>query len=325
VRAVVITRFGPPEVLELQDVPDPVAGPGAVLVDVAATAVNRADLMQRAGHYDPPPNAPPYPGLECSGIVAALGDGVIGWRVGDRVCALLSGGGYAERVVVPAGQLLPVPHRLSLIEAAALPETACTVWSMVFDIGRLQPGETFLVHGGGSGIGTLAIQLARAHGARVFTTAGSARKLTAVAALGADVAINYREQDFAAVCREKTDGRGIDVILDNMGGSYLARNVAALATGGRLVVVGLQGGRRGDLDLGALLAKRASVSAASLRARPAQQKAAIVAATAAFVWPRIEAGDVRPVIDRVLPLTEVVHAHRVVEASQHIGKVLLTS
>ena len=277
--------------------------------------------MQRQGHYDPPPGASPYPGLECSGVIARRGEGVTGWAVGDPVCALLAGGGYAERVAVPAGQLMRVPRGLSLRDAAALPETACTVWSMVFDVGRLRPGETLLVHGGTSGIGTLAIQLAHHYGARVITTAGSATKLDAARRLGADVAIDYREQDFAEVIAETAGG--VDVILDNIGAAYLPRNVASLRIGGRLVVIGLQGGRVGELDLGALLAKRASVSAASLRARPLAQKAAIVTATESFVWPLIESGDVAPVIDRVLPLDDAAAAHQLVESSQHIGKVVL--
>ena len=320
VRAVVIAEPGGPEVLQLRDVPDPVPSEGEVLIEVAATAVNRADLLQRQGHYDPPPGISPYLGLECSGAIAELGDGVTGWRVGDQVCALLSGGAYAERVAAPVGQVLPVPDGLSTVDAAALPEVTCTVWSMVFDIGRLRPGETLLVHGGASGVGTMAIQLAHRYGARVIATAGSARKLDACRELGADVTINYREQDFAAMLAGQ-----VDVILDNIGAAYLARNLTALAIGGRLMSLGLQGGRKAELDLGMLMAKRATVAASTLRARPAAQKAQIVAATGAFVWPMIESGDVRPVIDQVLPLAEAAEAHRIIEAGEHIGKVLLAA
>jgi putative PIG3 family NAD(P)H quinone oxidoreductase len=319
-RAVVITEPGGPEVLKVQEVPDPEPAGGEVLIDVTATAINRADLSQREGNYSVPSGASPYLGMECSGTIAALGEGVTGWHVGDEVCALLSGGGYAERVAVAAGQLLPVPRGVSIVDAAALPEVACTVWSMVFDIGRLQPGETFLVHGGSSGVGTMAIQLAHRHGARVIATAGTQRKLDFCRNLGADVTINYREQDFVDIV---TAEGGADVILDNMGAAYLQRNVTALSVGGRLVVLGAQGGRKGELDLGMLLGKAATVSAALLRPRPLAQKAAIVAATVAFVWPLIESGDVHPVIDRVLTLDEAAEAHRVVAASEHIGKVVL--
>jgi putative PIG3 family NAD(P)H quinone oxidoreductase len=319
-RAVVITEPGGPEVLKVQEVPDPEPAGGEVLVDVTATAINRADLLQRQGNYWVPPEASPYLGMECSGTIAALGEGVTGWHVGDEVCALLAGGGYAERVAVPAGQLLPVPRGVSTVDAAALPEVACTVWSMVFDIGRLQPGETFLVHGGSSGVGTMAIQVAHQSGARVIATAGTQRKLDFCRDLGADVAINYRDQDFVDVV---TAEGGADVILDNMGAVYLERNVTALAVGGRLVVLGAQGGRKGELDLGMLLGKAATVTAALLRPRSLAQKAAIVAATVAFVWPLIESGDVHPVIDRVLTLDEAAEAHRVVGASEHIGKVVL--
>jgi putative PIG3 family NAD(P)H quinone oxidoreductase len=324
-RAVVAAEPGGPEVLSLQDVPDPSPGPEEVVVKVAATAVNRADLMQRQGHYPPPAGAPPYLGLECSGTIIALGESVVGRNVGDEVCALLGGGGYAEQVAVPAGQLLPVPRGLSLEQAAALPEVACTVWSMVFGAhaGRLQPGERLLVHGGSSGIGTMAIQLAHQRGARVFTTAGSARKVDFCRELGAEVAINYREESFEERVLAETDGAGVDVILDNMGAVYLPRNIAALATGGRLVVLGLQGGRKGELDLSALLGKRATVYAASLRARPLPEKAAIVAETQHAVWPLLESGQVRPIIDRVLPLAEAAEAHRLLESSEHIGKVVL--
>ena len=325
-RAVTVREPGGPEVLTWSEVPDPEPGPGEVLLDVAATAVNRADVMQRQGHYPPPPGAPEWPGLECSGTVAALGDGVTGWSVGDEVCALLAGGGYAERVAVPAEQVLPVPAGVGLVEAAALPEVVCTVWSNVFDTARLAPGESLLVHGGASGIGTMAVELAARHGARVLVTAGSPEKLARCRELGAHVAISYRDEDFVERVREETDGRGVDVVLDNMAAAYLPRNVAALAVGGRLVVIGLQGGRRGELDLGALLAKRASVTATSLRGRPVRGpdgKAPIVAAVRERVWPAVEAGEVRPVVDRVLPLRDAAEAHRVVEAGEHVGKVLL--
>jgi putative PIG3 family NAD(P)H quinone oxidoreductase len=316
---------GGPETLSWGHAPDPVAGPGEVVVAVAASAVNRADLLQRQGHYPPPPGASPILGLECSGRVAAVGSGVGGWAVGDEVCALLAGGGYAQRVAVPAGQLLPVPAGVDLLAAAGLPEVACTVWSNVFDRGGLRDGETLLVHGGASGIGTMAIQLARAlrTGVRVAVTAGAPGKLDRCRELGADVLISYREDDFVARVREATDGRGADVILDNMGASYLGRNVAALAPGGRLMVIGLQGGRTAELDLAVLLAKRGAVYATSLRGRPVAQKAAICAGVRREVWPAVEAGTVRPVIDRVLPMSAAGEAHRVVEAGQHVGKVLL--
>jgi len=324
-RAAVVTEPGGPEVLEVQDVPDAEPKSGEVLVRVAATGINRADLLQRQGNYPPPRGASPYLGLECSGTIEAVGDNVAGWSVGDEVCALLSGGGYAELAAVPVGQLLPVPSGVSLVDAAALPEVTCTVWSMVFgrDAGRLQPGERLLVHGGTSGIGTMAIQLAHQRGARVLTTAGTPRKVRFCYDLGADVAINYRDEVFDERVKAETDGAGVDVILDNMGASYLPRNVKCLATGGRLIVLGLQGGVKGELDLGVLLAKRATVHAAGLRARPAAQKAAIVAETLHAVWPMIESGAVRPVIDRVLTLDDVVEAHRLVDSSEHIGKVLL--
>ena len=315
-RAVTLPSLGAPEVLTLADVPDVEPGPGEVVVDVAATAVNRADLLQRQGFYNPPPGASPYPGLECSGTIRALGDGVAGWSEGDEVCALLSGGGYAEQVAVPVGQLLPVPRGLSLVEAAALPEVACTVWSNVFQLAALQPGERLLVHGGTSGIGTLATQLAARHGATVTVTVGSAEKAARARELGAARAVLYKEEDFVAA-------GPFDVILDNMGAKYLERNVDALATNGRLVVIGLQGGVKAELNLGTLLAKRAAVHATSLRARPAEEKAAIVAAVLAGVWPAVEAGEVRPVIDRVLDLADVAEAHRVLEASSHVGKVVL--
>ena len=319
-RAITLPSPGDADALVPADVPDAVAGPGEVLVEVAATAVNRADVMQRMGLYDPPPGASPYPGLECSGRIVALGDGVTDWAVGQQVCALLSGGGYAELVAVPAGQLLPIPAGVSLLEAAGLPEVVCTVWSNVFQLAALQPGELLLVHGGTSGIGTMAVQLAVQHGARVVVTVGSPEKAARAEELGAERAIRYRDEDFVEVVRGLG---GADVVLDNMGAAYLSRNVAALAVGGRLVVIGLQGGVKGELDLGVLLGKRAAVHATSLRARPAAEKAAIVAAVRARVWPWVEAGAVRPVIDTVLPLERAAAAHRVLEASQHVGKVLL--
>jgi putative PIG3 family NAD(P)H quinone oxidoreductase len=323
-RAVVVTEPGGPERLSLQQVPDPVAGTGEVLLRVAATAVNRADLMQRQGHYPPPAGASPYLGLECSGTITAIGAGVGDWAVGDTVCALLSGGGYAEQVAVPASQLLPVPAGISLVDAAALPEVTCTVWSNVFMLAGLRPGEVLLIHGGSSGIGTMAIQLARQVGARVAVTAGSAEKLAACAGLGAGILINYREQDFVAEVRAATDGAGADVILDNLGAAYLSRNVETLAVGGRLVIIGLQGGRTAELDLGLLLSKRAAVLATTLRARPTAEKAAIVAAVREHVWPLIADGVVRPVIHDRLRLADAAQAHELVESSAHIGKVLLT-
>ena len=323
-RAVVITEPGGPDVLRVQEVPDPSAEPGEVVLDVAATAVNRADLMQRMGHYPPPAGCPPWPGLECSGTVREVGQGVTDWQVGDQACALLAGGGYAEQVAVPAGQLLPLPAGVSLMDAAALPEVTCTVWSNVFMLATLRPGEVLLVHGGSSGIGTMAIQLARQIGATVAVTAGSAAKLDRCRELGASILVNYRDQDFVEQVRQATDGRGADVILDNMGAIYLARNVELLATNGRLVVIGLQGGRKAELDLGTLLGKRAAVLATTLRARSAAEKATIVASVREHVWPLLESGAVRPVIHSRLPLAEAAQAHRLVESSAHIGKVLLT-
>jgi putative PIG3 family NAD(P)H quinone oxidoreductase len=322
--AITIPTYGAPDVLTWSEVPDPEPGPSEVLVDVVASAVNRADCLQRQGFYRAPPGASEYPGLECSGRVVALGRGAEGWQVGDEVCALLSGGGYAERVAVPDGQVLPRPAGVDLVDAAGLPEVMCTVWSNVFMLADLNPGETLLVHGGGSGIGTAAIQLAKANDAKVVVTAGSAEKLERCRELGADVGINYRDEDFVARVREETGGRGADVILDVVGAKYLARNVEALAVDGRLVVIGLQGGTKAELDLGQLLTKRAMLLATSLRARPADEKATIVASVRENVWPLLESGEVRPVVDRRIPLDQAAEAHRVVEASEHVGKVLLT-
>jgi putative PIG3 family NAD(P)H quinone oxidoreductase len=324
-KAIVFSQPGGPEVLAWSEVPDPVPGDGEVLVEVAAAAVNRADLLQRQGFYDPPPGSSEILGLECSGRIAALGPGVSGWGVGDRVCALLTGGGYAEKVVVPAGQLLPVPQSVDLVDAAGLPETVCTVWSNVFMTAGLQPGETLLVHGGASGIGTTAIQLAKSLGATVLVTVGSKEKAERCVQLGADAAIDYKNEDFAERVGELTGGHGADVILDIMGASYLGKNVDALAVSGRLVSIGMQGGTRAELDLGKLMRKRAAVMATTLRARPAAEKAAIVAAVREHVWPLVASGAFRVVVDRRVPLPDAAAAHRAVEASDHVGKVLLVA
>src|SRR5690349_20946214 len=306
--AITMSEHGDADVLAWSEVPAPTPGPGEVLIDVAAAAVNRADIMQRRGYYPPPPGASELLGLECSGRIAALGAGVDGWSVGDEVCALLTGGGYAEQVAVPAGQLLPVPAGVSLVEAAALPEVACTVWSNVFMLAGLRPGEVLLVHGGGSGIGTFAVQLATAAGALVAVTVGSAAKLQRCRELGAEVLVNYREQDFVEVVRAGTDGHGADVVLDTIGAKYLARNVDVLATNGRIATIGLQGGTRAELDLSRLMARRGAILATTLRSRPADEKAAVVASTREHVWPHVEAGRVRPVVDRVLPMAEAAEA-----------------
>jgi putative PIG3 family NAD(P)H quinone oxidoreductase len=321
-RAIIATAPGGPEVLSLTTLPDPVPGPGEVLVRVAATAVNRADMLQRMGFYNPPPGASEVIGLECSGTVEALGEGVTARNVGDEVCALLAGGGYAELVAVPAGQLMPVPPGVSLVEAAALPEVACTVWSNVFMLAGLQATDRFLVHGGAGGIGTFAIQLASALGAKVFTTAGSAEKLAVCADLGADVTINYNDEDFVEVLLE---AGGADVILDNMGAAYLDRNVTALADEGRLVIIGMQGGTKAELDINKLLRKRAAVLATSLRARPTEEKAAICASVVEHVWPLVADGAVRTVVHTSLPLAEAAQAHQLMENSDHIGKIVLTA
>ena len=323
-RAVTVPTPGGPESLVVADVPTPEPGAGEVRIRVAAAGLNRADILQREGRYDPPPGSSVYLGLEVSGTVDALGEGVDAWSVGEEVCALLVGGGYAEEVCVPAGQVLPVPSGVGLVEAAALPEVTCTVWSNVFLTANLQPGETLLVHGGSSGIGTMAIQLAREVGARVAVTAGSAEKLEACRSLGAEILVNYREEDFVERVLAATDGAGANVILDNMGAKYLMRNVAALADGGRLVVIGMQGGVKAELDLGVLLRKRGAVIATALRSRPIAEKATIVAAVREHVWPLIEAGRVRPVVQATLPIEDVAAAHAELESSRHIGKILLT-
>ena len=283
--------------------------------------MNRPDILQRKGLYPPPPGAPTILGLECSGRIVGLGAGVDGWTIGDEVCALLAGGGYAELVAAPVGQVLPVPAGVDLVTAASLPEVSCTVWSNVFMIGGLRPSETILIHGGSSGIGTMAIQLAHHTGARVACTAGSAVKLGRCRELGADVLINYKDEDFVAVmARERLSA---DVVLDIMGAKYLARNVSVLARNGRLVIIGLLGGRTAELDLGEMLGKCGALIATVLRGRPLAEKAAIVQSVREHVWPLLESRVVRPVVDRVMPITAAAEAHRIVEASEHIGKVVL--
>jgi putative PIG3 family NAD(P)H quinone oxidoreductase len=295
------------------------------VLDVAATAVNRADLVQRQGHYPPPPGASEILGLECSGTVAAVGDGVDGWQVGQQACALLAGGGYATKVAVPSGQLMPIPAGVDLATAAGLPEVAATVWSNVMMVAGLRPGEVLLVHGGAGGIGTFAIQLASAVGARVIATAGSQEKLDLCRELGAEAAVDYREQDFVAVVAEVTDGHGADVILDNMGASYLSRNLDTLALEGRLVVIGFQGGSRAEMDLRKLFLKRAALFSASLRARPVAEKTTICAEVAEHVWPLVADGTIRPVVGKTMPLAEAAEAHRVMESGASTGKIVLVA
>jgi putative PIG3 family NAD(P)H quinone oxidoreductase len=322
-RVVLTDRPGDETVLRIGSAPDPAPGPGELGLRVAATGVNRADLLQRQGLYPPPKGAAPNHGLECAGTVEALGAGVTGWKVGDRAMALLPGGGYAERVAVHAGCALPVPERLSLEEAAAVPEVFLTAFLNLFELGGLAPGGRALVHGGGSGVGTAAIQLAKAAGAWVAVTAGSDEKCARCRALGADLAVNYRAGSFADPVREATDGRGVDVVLDSIGAPYLAGNLAALGLGGRLVLIGLMGGARGEIDLGALLVRRLSVIGSTLRTRPAEEKAAIVAGFAERFGADLAAGRIHPIVDRVLPLARVAEAHRAMKASEHFGKIVL--
>ena len=322
-KAVEIAAPGPAEVLRLADRPVPSPGPGEVLVRVAAAGVNRADIMQRQGSYPPPAGASDIPGLELSGAVAAVGADAGNLAVGDEVCALVSGGGYAEYCVVPAPQCLPLPPGVTLRQAAALPEAYCTVWTNVFERGRLAAGETLLVHGGSSGVGTAAIQLARTFGARVLATAGSVAKCAACEALGAERAVNYRQEDFVAAVREATGGRGADVILDLVGGAYLQRNLDSLAVEGRLVLIAVMGGIRGEVNLAALMSRRQTVTGSTLRSRPVAAKAAICAALRARVWPRFADGALRPVVHATYPLAAAADAHRVMESSTHVGKLLL--
>jgi putative PIG3 family NAD(P)H quinone oxidoreductase len=325
--AITMREPGGPDVLEWAEVPDPQAGPGQVVVDVVASGINRADLLQREGNYPPPPGASEIIGLECSGRIAALGEGVEDWQVGDEVCALLAGGGYAQKVAVPAAQLLPIPDGIDLVTAGGLPEVACTVWSNVVAAGRLAQGETFLVQGGSSGIGTHAIQVAKALGARVAATAGALDRLERCRELGADIAINYRD-DVPAELKKATDGHGADVILDNMGASGLAANIEALAPDGRLVIIGLQGGTKGELNIGALLRKRGSVTAMSLRGRPVEGpngKGAIVAGVREQVWPLIADGRVRPIVHGRIPMEQAGQGHAQLEAGGVVGKLLLVA
>ncbi|GAA1689664.1 NAD(P)H-quinone oxidoreductase [Nonomuraea maheshkhaliensis] len=322
-KAVVVRTPGTPDVLEWVTVEAPRPGPGELVIDVRATGVNKADLLQRQGMYPVPADDSPLLGLECSGSISAVGVGVAGWAVGDEVCALLNGGGYAQSVSVPAGQVLPKPANLSFVQAASLPEAACTVYSNIAMLARLKPGETFLVHGATSGIGSFASQWAKASGARVLATAGTPHKVARSAEFGADVTINYREEDFATEVWKATQGHGADVILDIVGGPYLARNVRALAAGGRLVMIG------GDvsptaLDIGELMAKRGSVAATTLRSRSHRQKAEIVAAVRANVWPMVADGRIRPIVDTVLPMHDAAQAHQLLADGKVVGKVVLT-
>ncbi|KAJ3679443.1 hypothetical protein LUZ60_017454 [Juncus effusus] len=326
-KAIVITSpGGPPEVLELHEVEEPSLRDDEVLIQVAAAGLNRADTLQRKGGHPPPPNTPPYPGLECSGTVIALGPALSPgspFNIGDQVCALLNGGGYAEKVAVPVGQVLLAPQGVSLRDAACFPEVCCTVWSTVFMTSHLSPGESFLVHGGSSGIGTFAIQIAKYLGIKVFTTAGSEEKLSACKDLGADVCINYKTEDFVARIKEETAGKGVNVILDNMGGSYFQRNLESLSVDGRLFIIGFQGGTVSQVNLSPILAKRLTIQAAGLRGRSAENKAKIVKEVEKNVWPAIKEGKVKPIVYKTLPLSEAAEAHRLMESSSHIGKILL--
>ena len=322
-RGIVITAPGGPEVLTLQEnLPVPTPNPSQVLIAVACAGVNRPDILQRKGLYPPPEGASPLPGLEVAGTIAAVGEAVTDWAVGTPVCALLPGGGYAEYVVADAGGLLPVPETLSLTEAAALPETVLTVWANVFEAGGLCAGETLLVHGGSGGIGTTAIQMARLAGATVLATTGTVAKAAAVERLGA-TAINYHQEDFVAATLDHTGGRGADVILDVVGGPYLARNFAAAAVGGRIVQIGLQGGATATVNLGPLLTKHLTLMGSTLRGRSVAEKARLTAAVSTHIWPHVVAGRLRPVLDQILPLADAAAAHRRMEAGEHLGKIVL--
>jgi len=322
--AIGIRAPGPPEVLVPVERPTPTVTAGEVLIKVVAAGVNRPDVMQRQGMYPPPPGASDIPGLEIAGEIVGVASGVTSWRTGDRVCALVSGGGYAEYCSAPAPQCLPIPGGLDLIQAAAIPETFFTVWTNVFERGRLVAGETILIHGGSSGIGTTAIQLAHAFGARVITTAGSDEKCAACESLGADVAINYRAADFVAAVRDATGGRGVDVVLDMVGGDYVQRNIECLAMDGRLVQIGLLGGAKAQINTGPILQRRLWLTGSTLRARSVAEKGAIARAVHANVWSLLEAGTVRVLVHATYPLAQAAEAHRVMESSAHIGKLVLT-
>jgi putative PIG3 family NAD(P)H quinone oxidoreductase len=322
-KAIVIREPGGPEVLVPADVGDPVAGPGEVLIEVRAAGVNRPDLMQRAGRYAPPPGASPLPGLEVAGIVIGLGPGVARWKPGDAVCALVAGGGYAERCAAPEGQCLPIPEGLGFVEAAALPETCFTVWTNVFEDGRLHAGESLLVHGGASGIGTTAIQMARARGAVVYATAGSDEKCRTCEALGARRAVNHRTEDFVEVLRSATEGRGIDVVLDMVGGSYAPRNIDLLAERGRLVQIATLQGPMATLNLLTVMRRRLTISGSTLRSRSVAEKTRIRDEVEREVWPLVARGELRPVIDTALPLVQAADAHRRLDEGSHVGKVVL--
>ena len=322
-RAIVVAAPGGPEQLHLEERPDPVAREGEVVVRVAGAGVNRADLLQRQGFYPPPPGASDILGLEASGTVASVGSGVESHAEGDRVMLLVEGGGYAELVAVRATQVVGVPATIDLIAAGGIPEVFITAHDALFTRGRLQDGETVLIHGGGGGVGTAAIQLARQRGCRVIVTAGSAAKLERCLELGASAGINYRSEDFVTRTRELTDGRGADVVLDIMGASYLGKNIEVVATDGRIVVIGMQGGNHAEIDLGAMMRRRISLISTALRSRPALQKAAIVAAFSAGVVPALSSGAMRPVVDRTLPLDDAAEAHRLMEAGDAVGKIVL--
>ncbi len=322
-RAIAVSEPGGPEVLGLVDLPEPTPGPGELLITVHAAGINRADIVQRQGFYPPPPGAPETPGLEVAGEVAAVGEAVSGWKVGDRVCALLAGGGYAESAIAAAAECLPVPEGMEFSEAAALPETVLTVWSNVMGRAAIQPGESFLVHGGSSGIGTTAIQMLKAFGCTVYATAGNAEKVAACESLGADRCVNYREEDFVEVIGELSGGRGVDVILDMVGGEYVDRNIQLAAPDGRIVNIAYLQGSLVQANLMPVMLKRLILTGSTLRAREPEFKSALVAEVREKAWPWVESGDVAPVIHQIYSYAEVAEAHRVMEASEHIGKLIL--